>query len=262
MLGSHPSIFYAGEAKKSEFRSDPTKPRRKRVCKLCGETCPVWGTLVVPPGSDLYETLSLCTGCPVVVDSTKGLEWLDARIGELEPKGVRLRLVFLQRDARAVVGSRLRKYPEKSVREHAEEWVAQINATRTLVARFPGEVREVRYERLATQPRAELARLSTWLGVDFDPAMLEPWSRNHHPLGGNVGTQWLVARERGGSASGAVALGDRTRDYYGAHPRGIVLDLRWKQELGPEALAELERIVDPTNRPLAWDEDGSSRERA
>ena len=36
MLGAHSSVFYAGEAKKSVFLGDPTKPKRKRECKLCG----------------------------------------------------------------------------------------------------------------------------------------------------------------------------------------------------------------------------------
>ena len=40
-LGSHPDMLYAGEAKKSALLGDPSKPLKKRACKLCGEApCP------------------------------------------------------------------------------------------------------------------------------------------------------------------------------------------------------------------------------
>ena len=105
MLGSHSRAFYAGEAKKASFLHDETKPMRKRTCKLCGTACPVWGDFPQVPMSSLYETLAAKTRASLIVDSTKGLDWLHARIEEVaagEGKGT---LVFLSRDGRAVVCS-------------------------------------------------------------------------------------------------------------------------------------------------------------
>ena len=123
MLGAHPRVFYAGEAKKSLFLGDATKPLKKRVCKLCGETCPVWSR--VRPGGDLYAELAAMTGRPIVIDSTKSLEWIDARLAALEASAIPRALFFLGRDGRAVVGSRRRKYPEIPTIEHARAFLAE-----------------------------------------------------------------------------------------------------------------------------------------
>ncbi|UJR80839.1 sulfotransferase family protein [Sandaracinus amylolyticus] len=249
MLGAHPQVFYAGEARKSLFLGDESKPLKKRVCKLCGPSCPIWGELGRAPGEDLYATLVRRTGRRIVVDSTKNLSWLDEQLETLGHRDVDRHLVFLARDGRAVVCSRLRKYPERSAREHAEDWAAQIRATEALVARFPGTVLRLRYEALASAPEPTMREVASFLGIDYVPAMIAPWTTEQHPLGGNNGTQFLMR----GTEGGVVALTDKTRDHYGAHPRGIVLDLRWKRELGDDARAAFDEVAGDLNRAYAWD---------
>jgi hypothetical protein len=251
VLGAHPSVFYAGEARKSLFLGDAQKPLKKRVCKFCGPDCPVWSDLRIPPGVDLYEALSRKTRRPIVVDSTKSVEWIEQKIAEVREVAA-LHLFFLVRDGRAVVNSRVRKYPGVPVREHARQWVAQITATEALAARFPGPVTRVRYEELASSPGPTIARLAAAIGIEPVPEMFDPWSSEQHPLGGNSGTQFLLAREKDG-LRGPIELGDRTRSYYGTHPRAIVLDLRWKTEMSAEALAEFDEVAGETNQPYAWE---------
>lgn len=253
VLGSHPRVFYAGEARKSLFFGNERKALRKRMCKVCGPTCKVWGDLDRAAGEDLYEALSRRTGRPIVVDSTKSIDWIDAQIAVLSALGVKLNMIFLGRDGRAVVGSGVRKYPEKSAREHALEWVSQIGATEALAARFPGTVTRVRYEALATQPKETVETLTAALGIDFVPPMLEPWTSEQHPLGGNAGTQSLLegAQTRVG---GALPISGEKRGYYQEHPRGFVLDLRWQRELSPAALAEFEAVAHDANVAHAWNE--------
>ncbi len=257
VLGSHPRVFYAGEARKSLFFGNERKALRKRMCKVCGPSCAVWGHLDRAPGEDLYEALSRRTGRPIALDSTKSIDWIDAQIDVLRPAGVGLHLIFIGRDGRAVVGSGVRKYPETSAREHALRWVSQIEATEALAARFPGPVTRVRYESLATRPRETIEMLSAALGIDFVPQMLEPWTSEQHPLGGNAGTQSLLegAQTRVG---GALAISGDKRGYYQEHPRGFVLDLRWQRELSAEALAEFESVAHETNAPHAWNEEASA----
>jgi hypothetical protein len=252
MLGAHREIFYAGEARKSSFLGDTSKPIKKRVCKLCGPACAVWGSLAPPFVPDVYEVVSHRTGKSIVIDSTKSLEWIDAQVADLGGRGVALSLFFLARDGRAVVNSRVRKYPETPVRDHAAAWVAQLTATEALAERFPGRVLRVRYEALATDPEPRMRECAALLGVAFDRAMLAPWTTEQHPLGGNNGTQSLMRRAEGS----VVELGDKTRDWYGGRERGISLDLRWRHELGAAALAEFEEIAGEANEPYAWDGDG------
>ena len=53
---------------------------------------------------------------------------------ELDAVGVPHKLLFLGRDGRAVVNSRVRKYPERDPAETVDHWVGQIRATEELVA--------------------------------------------------------------------------------------------------------------------------------
>lgn len=251
-LGSHPRVFYAGEARKSLFLGDERKPLRKRVCKVCGPDCPVWGALGRREGEDLYEALSRRTSRPIVVDSTKLPAWLEEQTATLRAAGVTLHMIFLARDGRAVLGSQLRKYPETSAREHAETWAQRIRDTEALARRFPGTVSRVRYEELATAPEATLSALTSALGIEWSDAMLDPWSSEQHPLGGNAGTQSLIrgARTQVGAELG---IAGEKRQYYENHPRTFVLDQRWRRELPADALAVFEEVAGEVNAPFAWD---------
>lgn len=253
MLGAHPRVFYAGEAKKSLFLGDESKPRKKRVCKLCGESCPVWSR-VPPADPDVHATLARLTGRPVVVDSSKDIAWIERHQSVLSARGVAVRLFFVQRDGRAVVASRLRKYPETSAAEHARAWVTQLEACRALASRFPGGALVVRYESLCLRPAEEIARAAAHLGLEVCPEMTEPWLAEQHPIGGNSGTQWLLTRApaAGGERPAVLGLGERTRAYYAEHPRAIVLDERWRRELAPATVAEIEGVLGEANRGIGW----------
>lgn len=249
LLGSHPDAFYAGEAAKTRFLGDTRKPEHKRVCKLCGPECPVWGDFVVADSPDLYEQLARKTGAKVVIDSTKNLQWLDEKTEAVRAGGGRAALIFLQRDGRAVINSRVRKYPERDPEQLIRSWVQRMHKTQALYDAFEGPKVVVRYEELATAPARTLRRICEALDIAFDPEMLDFATREHHVLGGNNGTQWQVGRKLEDTF---VKLSARTRDYYGEHPEGIVLDLRWVDELPRDTLALFERIAGTWGDALAW----------
>lgn len=252
VLGSHSRCFYAGEAKKTLFLNDSTKPLRKRVCKLCGPGCPIWSRFDVPPSPDVYEQISRLTGRSIVVDSTKKVDWIRARARELAAAGVEQRRVFIARDGRAVVNSRLRKYPDRTPRQIVDAWVEQIRSTEALLAERPGSGLRIRYEELATEPDRVVRDVCTFLGLEFEPSMLRYERMEHHPLGGNTGTQSVVARasEVDGSLSRVPA---RSRAYYGALGGGFRLDLRWKTELPAEVLRVFEQRAAVVNGPFRWE---------
>lgn len=218
VLGSHSRCFYAGEAKKSRFLGDRAKPLRKRACKLCGEACPIWSRF--RPDPDLFEALARLSGRGAIVDSTKDVSWIRARRAELAAAGVPHKLVFLARDGRAVVNSRLRKDPSRDPAAVTDAWAAQVRATSALVAELGEDALAVRYE---TKP--------------------------HHPLGGNTGTQSLIARSHGEDRG----VPDRSRAFYEPLRGGFRLDLRWREELPAQALAVFEERAGDLNEPFRWE---------
>lgn len=256
LLGSHPESFYAGEAAKTRFLGDDRKPEHKRVCKLCGPDCPVWGDFSVATSPDLYEQLAQRTRAKVVIDSTKNLTWLDTQTNAVRNHGGQPALIFLQRDGRAVINSRVRKYPERDLETLIVSWVQRMQETQVLFDVFDGPKTKVRYEELASAPSKTLRLICQRLGVPFDPAMLDFASHEHHVLGGNNGTQWQVGRRLDETF---VKLSDRTRGYYGDHPEGIVLDLRWVDELPVKALRMFEEIAGACNAELAWPVEPATR---
>ena len=250
-LGSHPDVFYAGEARKSIFFGNEKKPLRKRMCKICGPTCEVWTKLDRQEDEDLYEALSRRTAKPIVIDSTKSLEWLYEQSALASSRGAKVQLIFLGRDGRAVISSGIRKYPEESVEAHTRKWMTQIAATESFAATFPGVVTRVHYESFVTQPRETLTALAAMLGLDFVEPMMSPWTCEQHPLGGNAGTQSLIegAQTRVG---GTLAISGAKKGYYAEHPRGFVLDERWRLELSEDAQKTFESIAGETNKNYTW----------
>ncbi len=230
-LGAHASIFYAGEAAKTRSFGDPTEPLKRRVCRTCGPGCPIWDDLTVAGDEDLYEVLARRTGRPIVFDSTKQIVWIKSQLEVLDGV-VPVSLVVLTRDGRAVVNSRRRKLPDRSASELASFWMEQMRKVEELASAFPGRVHRVRYEELATRPEPTLRELAEFIGVPFDPVMLDPWRSEQHPLGGNDGPLLMLRRERDGRVlDGVITPDDETRDWYAGHPPAIVLDLRWRDEL-------------------------------
>ncbi|MGH8932058.1 MAG: sulfotransferase [Egibacteraceae bacterium] len=150
------------------------------------------------PREELYEMLSQRTRRPIVFDSSKGIRWIKSQAAALRGE-IPLRLIVLTRDGRAVVSSRLRKRPEVSAYEHATAWMSRMRDVEELASSWPGSVQRVRYEELASRPEPTLRALMDFLGIAFDPAMLDPWSSDQHPLGSNDGTLLLLLRERGRS---------------------------------------------------------------
>jgi hypothetical protein len=257
MLGAHPAIFYAGEANKTRTFDDPSAPLKRRVCRACGPGCEIWSDLHLADDEDLYEKLSRRTGRPIVFDSTKEIRWIESALDALDG-AVCVRLVVLTRDGRAVVSSRRRKLADASrVDELAAFWAEQIRGVEGLAARFPGPVHRVSYEELTSRPEQSLRALADFVGVAFDPRMLEPWSSEQHPLGGNDGPLLLLRRASAREAiPGVITPDDATRAWYAAHPVEVVPDLRWRRELSAADLAAFEAVAGEANRAYAWEQPG------
>lgn len=256
VLGSHPECFYAGEGGKTRFLHDEGKDLRKRVCKLCGPSCPVWGDFVVEDAPDLYEQIARRTSRSVIIDSTKDLDWIGDHTRTLVDAGVEPHLLYLQRDGRAVINSRVRKYPDRYPVQQIDQWLDQIQKTTDFYDAYPGQKTILHYEAFATDPAASARQLCQFLSIDYHPGMIRFFEFDHHPLGGNNGTQYLVARHQGPNLERPYnTLGDRSRSYYERHENGIKLDLRWTTELKAEVLELFERRAGEVNDPFRWEDD-------
>ena len=253
ILGSHSDCFYAGEAEKTDHLGNENVEEIKRVCKICGPRCPIWHDFVVRQTQDLYEQLSAQTGKPIIVDSSKDTRWLRKQINILGSTTSQPFLVFLQRDGRAVVNSWIRKYPTRDVRESIAGWVTQIQRINALFDSFDGKKTQVYYEELAMEPARVTQELCAFLGMAYQPTMLDFFRHEHHPLGGNDGTQFLVAKAHSGRIENPyVRLSARNRYYYADHPLAIRIDLRWKEELDPAVERLFEEMAGQENAELEW----------
>lgn len=255
ILGRAANAFYIGEGGKVRYLHDLNKPLRKRACKVCGEDCPVWSGFHWDQTRPLYRQIAGHVGAGIIVDSTKNPGWIRARTAELEESGDNPVLIFLQRDGRAVLNSRFRKYPEKDAAEQIEAWKAQISASRAVFDDFHGEKIEVRYEHLATSPDAVIHSICELAGLRYDAGMLDFTGGESHPLGGNTGTQFVAARDKVEDNPDAILkLTPRTEDYYARHSGDIRLDLRWKTEMSASNLALFDELAGEFNSAMAWGE--------
>lgn len=254
ILGSHSAAFYMGEGGKVRYLHDEKKPMRKRVCKICGENCPVWSNFHWDKGRALYPQVAQHVGAKIIVDTTKDEAWIEARSAEFIAAGGQACLLLLTRDGRAVVNSRIRKYPERDPETQILDWKAKMERSQALFEAFDGLKTVVRYEDLAVDTEREVRRICDVIGVEFDSGMLDFAATPHHVLGGNSGTQYIVARERFEDPDAAfVSLNSRTRDYYRDHSGGIELDLRWKTELTPVHEALFDRLAGGLNESMKWE---------
>ncbi|MCL1465829.1 sulfotransferase [Argonema galeatum] len=254
ILGSHSDCFYCGEGQKTNFLQNQTKAISKRVCKICGANCPVWSDLKLSERVNLYEQISAKAQKPIIIDSSKGRQWLQKQLESLKNTDIKQYLIFLQRDGRAVINSRITKYPEKNFKYLIEEWVAKGQMTNELFNNFDHKKIKIRYEVLATQPESVTQKLCNFLDIEYQPEMLKYYEHEHHPLGGNNGTQFLVAKaQREKIKDPFVKVGEYKKDYYENHELGIKLDLRWQKELDPSVERLFEEMAGKENAEMKWE---------
>ena len=253
ILGSHSQCFYAGEANKVKFLNT-NKSHPDRYCKICGPDCEIWGDFVYQKNINLYEWLSSKTLKPIIIDSTKNLEWIKIQIKGVRKLRIEIYLIYLLRDGRAVINSRLRKYKNSEPIDLINEWVTHVENTNQFFQKFDGDKLQIHYEDLATNPEKSIKSVCKFLKIEYEPSMLHYYTHTHHPLGGNTGTQSLIIKaQKSRLENQFIHLSERNEYYYADHPLSIKLDFRWKDELAPEIQNLFERHAGYINEDLKWD---------
>lgn len=213
-----------GEAKKIMNLGNENKPLRKRACKICGEDCEIWGTFKLNGHETLFDDISEHVDSNILIDSTKDLNWINSSGNYAHNTGFELLLIFLKRDGRAVVNSRIRKYPERDPEKVISNWIEKIQSTNSYFEEFEGLKYEINYEELTRCPEKSLKELCDSMNLKFSENALDLTKHEHHPFGGNNGTQYLLS-------NGNIKLSNRVKSYYQNHSGGIEPDERWKDEL-------------------------------
>lgn len=182
----------------------------------------------------------------MVIDSSKELNWLRGKINFLSSRKDReIYLIYLKRDGRAVINSRLRKQTDSSYTDIVQQWIMQVQDTNRIYNEFDGFKTIVPYHKLTKEPERVLRELCNVLNIGYEDRMLHFYEEEHHPLGGNNGTQFLLNRVREKEAL-PHKVGMK-KAYFASHPQKVKHDNRWKLELPEEARLVFAKLASELN---------------
>jgi hypothetical protein len=132
-------------------------------------------------GVALFDAACRASGRQYCVDSSKSTFRFRSVYG-VDPE--RTRVVFLARDFRAVVHSKMKR--SQSLEAAALGWRNKMLQIEALTRDIPERHKmRLRYESLCEDPRRELTRLCEFLEVDFSESMLHRPTEDIHHIGGS-----------------------------------------------------------------------------
>ncbi len=206
VLGGHPRLVGLGEVAAVLTSGDDGGPSFAGACS-CGEdgpSCPLWSEVArrvhAEPDASLarryqivFETVTAVFGPDVMpVDSSKYLPWL--RLLH-EDVGVDLRALFLLKDVRNFMvseveaGSRKRGQGQRRRQMSALGAFAYWHRHNRAVEQFLRECGlptfQLGYEELCLAAEPIVREICSFLGLTFEPTMLELRSSRSHVLRGN-----------------------------------------------------------------------------
>lgn len=130
---------------------------------------------------EIFDAIAAHTRVPYIVDSSKSAYRFRSLYDSYPEK---LKAIVLQRDYRAVAYSQLKR--GISIEDSARKWAQSAHSVETLSKNIPAEkFLRLRYEDLCERPEAELRRICSFLGIEFEDTMLSRPSDGIHDLGGS-----------------------------------------------------------------------------
>jgi len=215
-----------------------------RSCMLCGEGCEFWSAFnkVWSPEKNIFLQLADFSGARLL-----SISKVEKFRGQLGDDRLRVKLIRLLRDGRAVTASYLRKYPAWRYDDIVKQWVLSSRENDSWLLKIPPENRIiVRYEELVEQTAATLRTICTFIGIDYQENMISYWKVKHHIVDGNRGTLSFVQRHLGLKSN----PGDKT--FYDSQEPASFRDERWRQELTPYQLYRFQRIGGDLNERYGY----------
>lgn len=289
LIGGHSRAFSLGEFH-TIGRLLADAEERPEICVLCGQDCAFWGHKVSLPLLRLfyqqntlllkirsrvarlfynpYRPLFKASGKEILVDSSKGMGWLNRQFRPAwNSTGIDRHLIWVCRDGRAVVNSYYRKYPERGGEQITNSWLKRIEHIQAAYDEFPGKKMKLSYEALTCYPEKVMREVCEFLEIDYEPTMLRYWEHDHHHLYGNAGTNRAIIDYRRRVAEQAESGGEDVdpewsakhddyydTSYYEEQGLAIKFDERWKRELPDDVRAIFERLAGAANAPFEFTE--------
>ena len=187
ILGSHSKIFNIGELAKA-FREN-----RFFICVYCRNNCPIWSKIKQKKFSidNIYDLLFDITNKDILVDSSKDFTWFLKKHNQKYE--VKTKFIFLIRQPEEFVaslkkqrtifykGKRISYFPEKAI----VRWIEIVQRLLYFYSQYREVSYLVRYEDLAQFPRKATEDICNFIGIEFEPKMLQFWDFEHHYLYGN-----------------------------------------------------------------------------
>ncbi len=245
LLGSHDRAFSVGEMKRLLREPEPT-------CTIHGRGCDLWSRFRFDPEANPFVELARLSGRDVFVvnNSRKFMRYQRG-------PAVRAKFVHLVRDGRPVVASMLRKGKYTSVWTAGRDLVHELRRNERLIRRQRrDDAVFLRYEDALADTPGAVRRVCDLAGLDFDPAMLRFWEREHHFLGGNPGTLFSMLRRAGGDADAQADRKDThlqwNLDHYRDASPDAFRDERWKGELSDRQLRLFALVAGRMNRRYGY----------
>jgi len=220
LLNSHSRIACAGEL---GLLGQAIANHRPCSCGRLVTDCPSWQKLLpLLPGRTHreyrptdYDRLRAALGADVLVDLSKALCWRMMRWPWSPWRNASTGILYLVRDSRAVIASELRRnHPLKQALDKHFKWAVRFER---LAVAHPERALVLHYEDLCATPELELRRICRWIGVAYEPGMKRPHEHEHH------------------------FAHSSTSEYARLWSDEIRLDQRWRKELEPGVLAEIEQ---------------------
>lgn len=172
----------------------------------------------------VQDVIREVTGASLLVNSSKVYRY---GVGMYMSRPQETRFVLLRRDGRGVMYSRMKNGLDRN--EGVQAWINYYSRSLKLLEKYvkPEHVLHLKYEEIASNPTAELARICLFLGLDFKPEMLDFRDKKYHVLNGN-----------GMRMSGSSE---------------IRLDEKWRSGLSKDDLAYFQKHAGHINRELGYE---------
>ena len=169
---------------------------------------------------------------------------------------IHVRPIHLVRDGRAVAASYRRKHPDMSFFDGVRDWLAPAFNGFVFDRDDPDQLC-LRYEDVLDTPRAAVASVGRYLGLEYGPEMLEFWSADHHITAGNAGTIMMIKL-----AQGLRVPDSENRAFYEerfeqarANPEARFQDDRWHNELSTRDRFIFDRFCGDRHEQLGYERD-------
>ena len=185
ILGSHSKCTSLGE-----FWVVNEDIQRDHTCQFCADDCSLWEkfeNVCSPPR--FHEAAFEAFDTHLLIDSSKNETWLEEARHNTDAE---IKVIRLTRRALPSLGRSKRK--AKSLSDfYIQKWVRRNLELNQYVDTLPKDtVKWVQYEDLCTDTGAVIEDICRFIGMDYEPAMLEYWKHPHHVIRANGVTLALV----------------------------------------------------------------------